>query len=156
MFDEWTIVEEVFNSISTELHPQCDMHKPSEFPESLFRNGVYERFCEEADKDLTKGLVWIVDSEGNQKQNKAKRGISETQWLPRGHRPRSPPVKPDMYDGYIFELKWEPNEGGGACPKTCKDALLTISNSPCKSSLGPFARICPCDEVLRGLQYSKR
>lgn len=157
LWDEWTIIEEIFNSVSTELHPECDLKDNiSEFPESLFRNGVYDKFCEEADKDLGKGLTWIVDSEGNQVPTKTKRDSLEPRWLPRGHRPRSPPVKPDMYDGYIIELKWEPTEGGGACPKKCKDALLSVSNSPCKPDLDPLVLLWtrPCNEVMYQLRCS--
>lgn len=137
-FQEWAEIEEMLGTVSTQLSVEGDPQGDSTgLPESLFRGGIYDKFCEELDGDMGRALTLVVDHEGNEIQPKVRRDGSQP-WLPRAHRPRSPPVKPDDYEGYVIELKWEPTENGGACPETCEESLLRVSNSQCKSITTQF------------------
>lgn len=134
-FEEWDEIENMLNAITENLQVECDPQgDPTGLPESLFRGGLYEKYCEELAKDMGRGLTWVVDHEGNQIPDKVRRDGSPEPSHPRALRPRSPPVKADDYEGYVIELMWEPTEDGGACPETCKDSLLRVSNSQCKST----------------------
>lgn len=134
-YKEWEMIDEMIENMSAELSPECDPQGDATgLPESLFRGGIYDKYCEEVEKNKDTGVTWLVDHEGNQVQDKVRRGGSAVPWLPRALRPRTPLVDPDNYEGYIIELKWEPTEDGGACPESCKDALHGVSLSPCKST----------------------
>lgn len=133
-FSEWETVEKFLNSVGTEPWVDCDPQRDAtELPESLFRGGVYDKFCEAVDKDQEQGEIWVVDQEGYKIPPKGKRDGSSPAWVPRGLSRRAPPVDLSCYKGYIIELKWEPAKDKGACSKSCKDAMLSVSNSQCKS-----------------------
>ena len=136
-YTEWEIIEEIFNSVSTQLNVECDPQGDSTgLPESLFRGGIYDGFCKEVEKNKGSDVTWVVDHKGKQIPIKDRRDVSELGLprFPRALRRRSPPVNADDYEGYIIELKWDPTEGGGACPESCEKALLGVSNSQCMSS----------------------
>jgi hypothetical protein len=102
----------------------------TEFPENVFRLGVYQKFCEEVSRAQDKELTGMVDSRGNQIPNREK-FVSRTDR--RVHVGiRSPPPNPDTWKDYRIQLRWQPGQATDTCADSCAEAMVSIANSPCK------------------------
>lgn len=108
------------------FRPECDMKGAvTSLPQNVFRLSVYNKFCEEVNKNQGQALTWTVDSNGNQIPLLARRSRIDG---------RTPPPNPDAYRDYKVQLMWEPKERTDDCPVSCADAMKSIGFSPCESS----------------------
>lgn len=119
----WTPAMSRLAKLTPTPTPKCNVDDISGFPATLFKDGIYSKFCGDL-KDTTKEQKWKVDSSGNQATDK-RRGV-EMDLIK-----RTPPVSAKNYAYYYTALQFKPKNDGGMCQQECSNAYALIAEGPC-------------------------